>query len=190
MNEPRPDDWDDLAKLWQADAARVSTEEIDAHLDRQRRQMRAVTAAEMMGAGAGMVAAAILLFFTPHVWMGVLIMVFGGASAWLALRMRREARLPGANNLLQSLKDSIAREDWLDTQLRLGRALSFVALFAILMATSLQLLRLKAFSAAGLVAAGVGCAVVLGALGWNLVLTARLRRRRARLRYFDERMKA
>jgi hypothetical protein len=74
--------------------------------------------------------------------------------------------------------------------LRLGRALSFVALFAILMATSLQLLRLQAFSAAGLVAAGIGCAVVLGALGWNLVLTARMRRRRARLQYFDERMKA
>jgi len=41
-----------------------------------------------------------------------------------------------------------------------------------------------------LIAAGVGCAVALVALAWNLVLAARSRRRLARLRYLDERMKA
>ena len=32
MNEKLSADWNDLAKLWQAEAAAVSVEEIDAHL--------------------------------------------------------------------------------------------------------------------------------------------------------------
>jgi hypothetical protein len=189
MTTPPLDDWDELARMWQADAAGVSLADIDEHLRRERRQMRGVTAAEMTGLAAGIVAAAMTVYL-GHVWLGVVIMLFGGASAWTTLRMRREAAPPGTAGLLQSLKDSIDREDWMAGQLRLGRALSFVALFAIVLATSVQLLRLKAFSITGLWAAGVGCCVVLGALAWNLVLTVRSRRRRARLVYLQERMKA
>jgi hypothetical protein len=187
MTDPTSD-WNDLAKMWQADAAGVSLEEIDRHLQREKRQMWGVAAAELAGLGAGIVAAACVLFFTPHTWMGLLIILFGGTSALITLRMRREVHPPGAVNVLQSLKDSIAREDWIAEQLRLGRALSLVALFAIVMATSQQLFRLKAFSAAGLTAAGIGCAVVLGALAWNLVLTRRAQRRRARLLFLDDRL--
>ena len=190
MTTSQTDEWNDLAKMWQADAAGVSLEDIDAHLQREKRQMAGVTAAEIGGLGAGFIAAACVLLFTPHVWMGVLILAFGGASAWLTLRQRRASAPPGSRDFLQSLKDSIAREDWLAEQLRFGRALSFVALFAIVLATSMQLLRLNAFSATGLTAAGIGCVVVLGALAWNLLLTMRSRRRRARLRYLAERMKA
>jgi hypothetical protein len=184
------DDWTDLASLWQADAAGVSLADIDTHLRRERRHMRGVTLAEMSGLVAGIVAALLVLLFTPHLWMGVVIIVFGGVSAWISLRMRQEAPPPGSKDLLQSLKESIDREDWLSAQLRLGRALSFVALFAIVLALSLQLLRLNAFSATSLVAAGIGCAVVLAALIWNLVLAVRSRRRRARLCYLEERLKA
>lgn len=187
MTEPTSD-WNDLAKMWQADAAGVSLLEIDRHLQRQKRHMWGVTAAELAGLGAGIIAAICVLFFTPHTGMGVVIILFGGACAWITLRMRREGRPPGAVDVLQSLKDSIAREDWIADQLRLGRALSFVALFAIIMATSLQLFRLRAFSAAGLIAAGTGCTVVLAALAWNLVLTRRAQQRRARLQFLDDRL--
>jgi hypothetical protein len=182
------DDWNDLARMWQADAAGVSLGDIDAHLRRERRQMLGVTVAEMAGLGAGIVAAAAVVFFS-HVWLGVVVALFGGTSAWITLRMRREGAPPGSADLMQSLKDSIEREDWLAGQLRLGRALSFVALFAIVIATSVQLFRLKAFSATGLTAAAVGSLVVLAALAWNLVLTMRSRRRLGRLRYLAERLK-
>lgn len=190
MTESNSSDWNDLAKMWQADAACVSLQEIDGHLRRERRHLWLATAAELAGLLAGIVAAGCVLFFTPHTWMGVLIMLFGGTCAWITLRMRRAGPPPGSLDVLQSLKDSIAREDWLVEQLRLGRALSFVALFAIVLATSLQLFRLKAFSATGLTAAGIGCAVVLAALAWNLVLTVRARRRLGRLQYLNDRLKA
>lgn len=189
MNTPLPEDWNDLAKMWQADAAGVSLEEVDEHLRRQKRQMAGVAAAEFAGLGAGLVAAALVLVLT-HLWLGVVIIVFGGVSAWIALRLRRAGRIQGSGDLMQSLKDSIDREDWIAEQLRFGRVLSFVALFAIVQATSAQLFRLKAFSATVLTAAGIGCAVVLAALAWNLWLTARSKRRRARLEYLDDRMKA
>ena len=188
MNNPN-DDWNDLARLWQADAAGVSVSDIDAHLQRERRQMLGVTIAEMLGLGMGVLAAALVVLFA-YVGMGVVIILFGGISAWLALRMRREAAPPGSSDLMKSLKDSIEREDWLAGQLRMGRALSFVALFAIVQATSVQLFRLKAFTATVLIAAGIGSAVVLAALAWNLVLTLRSRRRLTRLKYLHDRLKA
>jgi Flp pilus assembly protein TadB len=184
-----PDDWNDLAKMWQADAAGVSPEEVDAHLRREKRQMAGVHAVEFAGLCAGIIAA-ICVVTLMHFWMGVVIVLFGGTSAWLAVRMRRAGAPPGSRDLLQSLKDSIEREDWIAEQLRFGRVLSFVALFAIVQATSVQLFRLKAFSATALIAAGIGCAVVLGALAWNLWLGVRSRRRRARLKYLDERLNA
>jgi hypothetical protein len=188
MNTPLPEDWNDLAKMWQADAAGVSLEEVDEHLQHEKRRMAAVAIAEFAGLGAGLVAAMLVLALT-HFWLGVVIVVFGGVSAWIALRLRRAGRAHGSGDLMQSLKDSIDHEDWIAEQLRFGRVLSFVALFAIVQATSAQLFRLKAFSTTVLVAAGIGCAVVLGALAWNLWLTARSKRRRARLEYLDERMK-
>ncbi|HUQ08736.1 MAG TPA: hypothetical protein VM146_00375 [Steroidobacteraceae bacterium] len=189
MNTPLPEDWNDLARMWQADAAGLSLPEIDEHLQREKKQMAGVAAAEFAGLGVGLVAAALVLLLTPMVWLGTVIILFGGASAWIALRLRRAGRAQGSGDLLQSLKDSIEREDWIAEQLRFGRVLSFVALFAIIQATSAQLFTLKAFSATVLTAAGIGCAVVLGALAWNVWLTARSTRRRERLKYLEDRMK-
>jgi Flp pilus assembly protein TadB len=189
MNEPDPAAWNDLSRLWQADAAGVSTQDIDAHLQRERRHLLGVALAETAGLAAG-ACAAVIMVLLGHVWLGVFVIVFGALSAWVALRRRREAAPPGSVDLMQSLKDSIDREDWLDGQLRLERALSFVALFAIVMAVAMQLIRFKTFVATGAVAAGAGCAVVLAALAWNLVLTARSRRRKSRLKYLEARLKA
>lgn len=184
------DDWNDLARLWQADAAGVSLEDIDAHLRREKRQMAGVAAAEIAGLAVGLGAAALLLLLTPHLWLGVVIVAFGGVSAGISLRLRRASPSPGSRDLLHSLKDSLDREDWIAEQLRLGRVLSFVALFALVMVTAVQLLRLKTFDAAGLIFAGVGAALVMCALGWNLWLTVRARRRRDRLAYLEQRLKA
>ncbi|MEO8017659.1 MAG: hypothetical protein ABI769_07585 [Pseudomonadota bacterium] len=189
MNEKPAPDWSDLASLWQAEGAAVSIDDIEQHLRRERLQMFGVLIAEIAGLCVGTAAAAWLYFFTPFIGLGLVIAVFGGVSAFVTVRMRREPAPAGARDLLHSLKESIAREDWIDEQLRLGRALSFVALFAVVMATSMQLLHFHAISSFGLVGAIVSSVYVAGVLAWNLVLTRRAKRRRARLEYISERLK-
>ncbi len=139
MNEKLASDWNDLAKLWQAEAAAVSVDDIDAHLKRHRRHMRMVTLAELAGVGLGVVAAGWLALVLPYRWLGLVVAVFVLVFAVVVVRMRRELPPSGSVDVLQSLKDSLVREDWIAEQLRFGRALSFVALFAILMATGSQL---------------------------------------------------
>jgi uncharacterized integral membrane protein len=189
MNEMPPADWSDLAKLWQADGAAVSIDDIERHMRRERAQMLGVLIAEIGGLAVGTGAAVWLFFFTRFTWLGLVTAVFGGISAFVAMRMRREREPSGATDLLQSLKESIAREDWIEEQLRFGRALSFVALFAVIIATSVHLQHFHAISSLGLTAAIVSSAYVTGVLVWNLVLTRRARRRRARLEYVNERLK-
>jgi hypothetical protein len=188
MNDPRTPGWNDLSKMWQADAAAVSLEEIDGHLARERRRMRVITFVELAGVGLGLAAAGWLTFFTPFRWLGAIVAVFAIISAFAAMRMRREAAPSGAVDVLHSLKESIEREDWIVEQLRTGRALSFVALFAIVMATSTQLLRFHTLHAVGLAAAIAGSAYVIAVLAWNLVLTRRAHARRTRLEYIRERL--
>lgn len=190
MNETQSTDWNDLSKMWQADAAAVSMEEIDDHLARERRRMRVMTAVELAGVGIGMFAAAWLAFFTPFRWLGTVIAVFAAVSAFAAVRMRREASAGGAVDVMHSLKESIGREDWIAEQLRLGRALSFVALFAIVMFTSSHLGRFHAIPMAGLAAAIAGGAYVIGVLIWNFVLMRRSHMRRTRLEYIREKLNA
>jgi hypothetical protein len=190
MTETPDSDWSDLAKLWQADGAAVSMDDIEHHMRREQVQMFGVLAAEVLGLVAGTSAAAWLVFFTPSLWLGLITAVFGGVSAFVAIRLRHRQPTPsGAVDFLQSLKESIVREDWIEEQLRFGRALSFVALFAVIIATSTQLQRFHAISVLGLGAATVSCVYVIGVVVWNLVLTRRSRRRRARLQYFNDRLK-
>lgn len=188
MNEAPAPEWDELSKMWQADAAAVSIGDIDDHLRRERRQMRLVTALELAGVGLGLFAAAWLAFFTPFRWLGVVVAVFAVVSASFTVRVRNQPPASGAVDALSSLKESIGREDWIAEQLRLGRALSFVALFSIVMATASQLLRFHYIPSVGLAAAIAGGAYATGVLAWNLVLTRRAHRRRARLVYLQQRL--
>jgi hypothetical protein len=105
------------------------------------------------------------------------------------VRLRRESVPSGSVDLVQSLKDSVDREDWIAEQLRFGRALSFVALFAIVTATGSQLRDGPPGSAFVLIAGSVAATVVLGALVWNGVLMRRSRLRRRRLEYLQDRLK-
>lgn len=189
MNEKLSADWTDLAKLWQAEAAAVSVDEIDAHLRRHRRQMRLVTLAELAGVGLGVAAAGWLAFFLPYRWLGVIVAVFALVSAAVVVRARRDPAPSGSVDVLQSLKDSLDREDWIEEQLRFGRALSFVALFAIIMATASQLRHASPTSPVAMMAGGVAAACVVAALVWNLVLVRRSHTRRKRLEYLKDRLK-
>ena len=190
MNEKPGSDWNDLSKLWQADAAAVSVDDIDAHLARQERQMRMATLGELLGLCFGVVAAAWLVFMSPYRGMGVVVGAFALVSAVVIIRMRREPPPSGSVDVLQSLKDSLDREDWIAEQLRFGRASSFVALFAIVQATGSQLRNHTLAPALTLAAGATAAACVLAALVWNLVLSRRSRRRRHRLEYLQDRLKS
>jgi hypothetical protein len=186
MNEPPTNDWQDLSTLWQADAAAVQLEEIDAYLASERRQLRLAAWGELTGLGIGIAASAWVAFFTPYRGVGIALALFAVASAYMARQLRRAPSLPGSAALAHSLKDSIAREDWITAQLRFGRALSFVALFALVFATAAQLRFVRPLELGGVWAATAGTAIVLAALVWNLVLTRRARVRRERLEYLSE----
>lgn len=188
MNDKLASDWNDLAKLWQAEAAAVSLDDIDAHLTRHRRHMRLAALAELAGVCLGVAAAGWLAFVLSYRGLGLVVAAFTLASAATVLRMRRESLPPGSVDVLTSLKDSVDREDWIAEQLRFGRALSFVAMFAIVMAVGSQLRHDGSVSALSLVAGGVAAAFVLAALVWNLVLLRRSRRRRRRLEYLKDRL--
>jgi hypothetical protein len=189
MNEKPASDWSDLARLWQAEAAAVSIEDIDAHLKRHRRHMRVATFAELAGACLGVAAAGWLAFFTTYRGLGLVVGAFALISATVIVRMRREPAASGSVDLLQSLKDSMDREDWIAEQLRFGRALSFVALFAIVSATGSQLRDAGSGAAFAMTAGGIAAACVLAALAWNVVLLRRSHARRRRLEYLKERFK-
>lgn len=189
MNEPVTNDWQDLSTLWQADAAAVRVEEIDAYLTRERRQLRLAAAGELAGLGIGIFAAVWIALFLPYPVLGFALASFAIASAYMARRLRRAPAPQGSATLARSLKDSIAREDWITAQLRFGRALSFVALFALVFAAAAQLRFVRPLDAAALSAEAAGAAFVLGALMWNAVLTRRARVRRERLQYFEERLR-
>ena len=188
MNEKLASDWNDLAKLWQADAAAVSVDDIDAHLARQERQMRMATLGELLGLSLGVAAAGWLVFTSPYLWMGVIVGVFALVSVAVIIRMRREQPPSGSVDVLQSLKDSLDREDWIAEQLRFGRASSFVALFAIVQATGSQLRNHALAPALTLTAGAIAAACVIAALVWNLVLRRRSRTRRHRLEYLKDRL--
>jgi len=189
VNEKLASDWNDLAKLWQAAAAAVSVDDIDAHLRKHERQMRMATLAELLGTGLGVAAAACLVFASPYRWMGLVVGIFAIVSSVVTLRMRREQAPSGSVDVLQTLKDSLDREDWIAEQLRFGRVLSFVALFAIVQATGSQLRNHALAPALTLTAGGIAAAFVIAALAWNFVLIRRSGTRRLRLEYLKERLK-
>jgi len=189
VNEKLGSDWNDLSKLWQAEAAAVSIDDIDAHLERHERQMRVAMLGEILGVALAVAAAAWLTFMSPYRGMGMVVGIFAIVSSVVAIRLRREQLPSGSVDLLQSLKDSVEREDWIAEQLRFGRVLSFVALFAIVQATGSQLRNHALAPGLTMAAGGIAAAFVVAALLWNLVLVRRSRTRRARLEYLKDRLK-
>lgn len=190
MNREPAGGWQEMVTLWQSEAAPVTLADIEACHGRQRHRVLATTVAELIGAGLG-IAAALWLVLVPQMrWVGILVASCSFISSVVMVRARRVAAPSGAVDLKESLKASVIFQDWLAEQLRYGRALSFVALFAIVMAASVQLLHLRSASTPALLATAVAGAAVSAVLVGNLVLTWQVRRRVAQLKSFAEELEA
>ena len=185
----QPAEWMELTRLWQAEGAAVSLEELEDHMQRERRAMRSLAAVELAGLGLG-IAVGIWLSITGHYfWLASVFIAFCLVMGWVALR-RGPAEPLGGDDLLTSLRISMAREDWVASELRFGRALSFVVLFVIVFFASHMMRNFAAASGGSLLALAVASAWVCGVLAWNIVLVRRSARRRQRLESYLVRLEA
>jgi hypothetical protein len=182
MNSESHSDWIDLAGTWHAEAAQVSVDDIQSYLARRRREALLVTLAEFLVTALGVGAGLWLGLATRLHWMGLLIAAFALGAEIARIRARRRPEPGGTSELVESLRESIEYQDWLVHELRFGRALSFVALIAIVCVLSLQLRAVHATSALAFIGTFAAAVGVLAALVWNLVLARRALRQGARLR--------
>jgi hypothetical protein len=184
MNQQAPDQWQELARIWKTGDAPVTVADIEEVHGRQHRRLRIARGAELACSVLGVVAALWLALVSRFPWVGILTVTFSVASVYFVLRARRVPVPQGSTDLLQSLQVSLAYLDWLAEQLRYGRALGFVALFAISMAASTQLMRLASATASGLLATAAAGFAISTTLAWNMTLAWQVWRRTARLRAF------
>jgi hypothetical protein len=175
-----PDDWNELARVWHAESAAISVDDIEGYLRRERARLRALAAAEFTGLGIAVALAAWAAWSTPFIWFSAGFLVFSVLTAWFARAGRDASAQANTEDLLASLRIGIEREQELVTRLGIGRLSSFVALGGVVFFLSQGLLRPlvpQGWLPVLLAAAAWSCA----AIAWNLVLTARARRRKRRL---------
>jgi hypothetical protein len=189
MNHPSTSDWSELTRLWQAEGAAVSIDELERHVQRERRGMRALAALELAGLGLGVLVGVWLSLTSPHQGLSGIFIAFCLIMGWTAVR-RVDAEPLGGDDLLTSLRISMAREDWVASQLRFGRALSFVVLFIIVFLGSHLMRNFATTTVWSFVALGAAGAWVCGVLAWNLALVRRSARRRQRLESYATRLEA
>lgn len=187
MNQPA--DWMELTRLWQAEGAAVSLDELEGHRQRERAAMRALAAVEMAGLGLGIAVGIWLSITSPFIWVSSIFIAFCLVMGWVALR-RGHAEPLGGDDLLTSLRISMAREEWVASELRFGRALSFVVLFVIVFLASHMMRSFATTSGGSLLALGAAAAWVCAVLVWNVVLVRRCARRRQRLESYATRLEA
>jgi hypothetical protein len=183
------EEWGDLAKVWRAEAAAVSASEIEVWLRRERARLRRARIAEFASLGIGLAGAAWAAVATPFVFVAGLFALFCALTLWFTLRFPATPLLRDGETLATSLDNRIAYEDWLLSQLRFGRALSYLPLFLFVF---LIAGRLQHAAKAGLMSLAplVVCLVTALAIAiWNAVLLRRAQRRRARLDGFNSALK-
>jgi hypothetical protein len=190
MNQHAPDDWQALAGIWKADDARITVAEIEDLHARQHRRLQIARMAELACSVLGVVAALWLALVSRFLWVGILTVAFSIGSVHVVLRTRRMPVPQGAADLGQSLRDSLEYLEWLAAQLRYGRALGFVALFAVVFAASTQLMRLTTMTPSGLIATAAAGVAISVTLSWNMTLAWQVWRRAARLRTFTSKLAA
>lgn len=173
--------WNDLSRLWSARSADISASDVEGHARRQRRLLAWLRLAEGGALTLAFIAAMWIAMQTAFIAMTALSVVFFGACGYLQYRMRSEPMPAGGDDLLTSLAASVAREEWNLAQLGAGRAVTLLTLAAISMVV-LDHLRHYASTPAGRIGALIAItAIVLAILAWNLVLSARIRRRKRML---------
>jgi FtsH-binding integral membrane protein len=180
--------WRELAALWHRHTEAVSATEVEEHARRQRRQMLVLAVAEAACMSLSLVAAVWIAVQTAMITLTAITMVFFALCAFLQHRMRREPPPSGGSDLLSSLEHSIEREQWNLSQLGIGRAVTFLTLFGIVMVAADHLANIATTPVARLWALLGVALLVLVILGLNLVLTWRARRRQARMRNFASRL--
>lgn len=184
MNQQTPDPWQELADIWKSGDARVSAEDIEDLHGRQHRRLRIARTAELGCSVLGVAAALWLALVSRFLWVGILTVVFSAASVYFVLRARRAPVPQAAADLLESLQQSLRYLDWLAEQLRHGRVLGFVALFAVVMAASTQLMHWADASRSELLATAAAGFVISAAVVWNMVQAWQVWRRTKRLQAF------
>ncbi len=184
MNQQAPDQWQELARIWKTGDAPVTVADVEELHARQHRRLRIARAVELACSVLGIVAALWLALVSRFLWVRVLTVVFSAASVCFVLRARRMPVPQGSADLLESLKESLAYLDWLAEQWRYGRMLGFMALFAVVMAASTQLMQLASATRSGLLATAAAGVAISTALGWNMMLAWQVRRSTARLQAF------
>jgi hypothetical protein len=170
MNQRAAGDWRDLAQVWQSGLAPLNGEDVERLHERQRRRLRLARGFELACTVLGITASLWLALASRFRLLGILTALALGASVIFLLRVRRQPVPPGSTDLLQSLQLSIEYQDWLAEQLRYGRVLGFMALFAVVVSASTQLLHMPRTTASGLIAAAVAALAIGAALAWNMTL--------------------
>ena len=184
MNPQTPDQWQDLAAIWKTGGAAIAAADIERLHGRQQRRLRIARVAEMASSILGVVAAAWLILLSRFMWVGIVTAAFSGAAVYFVLRARRLPVPQGSSDLLQSLKESLTYLDWMAEQLRYGRMLGFMALFAVVMAASTQLMRFAGATPAVLLATATAVIAIGTALAWNMSLACQVWRRTRHLQAF------
>jgi len=186
MNPHATEHWQDLARVWQTGSAPVTVADIEKLHERQRHRLRVVRAVELTCMALGIFAALWLVLTIRLRWVGILTVAFSVASVFFVLRARRESVPPGSTDLLEALKDSLAYQEWLAEQLRYGRVLGFVALFAVVMVASTQLMHVASATRSGLLATAIAALAIAATVAWNMALAWRVWRCTARLKVFTK----
>jgi hypothetical protein len=184
MNQQPPDQWQELARIWKTGDALVTVAEIEELHGRQTRRLRIARMAELGCSLLGVIASLWLGLASPFLWVGIVTAAFSVSSVYFVWRAQRMPLPQGSADLLVSLKDSLAYLGWLAEQLRYGRILGFVALFAVVMAASTQLMRLAAAAPSGLLATSVAGMAISATLAWNMRLAWQVWRRTTHMHIF------
>jgi hypothetical protein len=182
--------WNDLARLWRAQSASLPVGDVERQAHVQRALMHALAAAEAVVMALVFGAALWIAMQTAFVSLTAVSLVSFGGCAFLQHRLRREPGSGGEDDLLTSLESSVAREDWNLAQLRLGRAVNFLTLFAIGLLTVDRLANLATTPVSRMWGLASVAALVLVVLGGNLLLTRVTGLRRMRLASFALQMRA
>jgi hypothetical protein len=181
--------WNNLARLWHAENTAVSVVDVERYALRQRRGLLALAVAEAAGFALVFIGAVWISMHTAMVAMSALTMVFFATCGFLQHRMRREPPACGGHDLLSSLEVGIEREEWNLAQLGIGRAVTFLTFFAIVMVASNHLRFLATTPAERLWSLSGIATIVFGVLIANVLLTRRARRRKASLESFVSRLR-
>ena len=180
--------WNELARLWHAHTEAFTTSEVRRHADRQRRQMLLLASAEMACMVLSFVAAVWIAVQTAMVAMTAITVVFFALCGFLQHRMRREPPPSGGHDLLSALQHGIDREEWNLAQLGIGRAVTLLTLFGIVMVAANHLAHFSSTPAARLWSLVGVALIVLSILSLNLVLTRGAKLRKLRMESFAMRL--